>query len=427
MANTSTTLKSRILLRNGTSQELASSSIILKKGELAWASDTGVFKIGDGQKTWSEITTEYKDFAAVQSAINTAVQDLSKTDVYELEVNRGADKIVAINQEVTAPKKGDIAIVKEAIQGTTQKQYTAYVYSGSAWVAMDGNYDASNVIFAENITATYAFGKYTPDSSGSVTIPAQGKSLEKLFKDSYAEAKNPSVTQPSANITLTGAGAKEAGTKVTPSYTASLSAGSYQFGPATGVTATAYSITDTISGHEAQTGATGSFPELQVTDGMNYRLTAEITHTAGAVPKNNLGDEVPALKIAAGTKTKTSSSITAYRNSFYGSVTSKEGTPTSAIIRGLAGKSGKTNQAGNTFKAAEAVGAMRVIVAVPAPITCTSIKDENGLNAEAISAFTHTTVNVEGANGYSAKSYNVYYKDNAEACNKANNWVVTLG
>ena len=55
------------------------------------------------------------------------------------------------------------------------------------------------------------------------------------------------------------------------------------------------------------------------------------------------------------------------------------------------------------------------------------IKDENGLNAEAISAFKHTTVNVEGANGYSAKSYNVYYKDNAEACNKANNWVVTLG
>ena len=70
---------------------------------------------------------------------------------------------------------------------------------------------------------------------------------------------------------------------------------------------------------------------------------------------------------------------------------------------------------------------MRVIIAVPAPRTCTSIKDVNGLNAEAISAFTKTTVQVEGANGYEAKTYNVYYKDNAAPCDKANNWAVTLG
>lgn len=70
---------------------------------------------------------------------------------------------------------------------------------------------------------------------------------------------------------------------------------------------------------------------------------------------------------------------------------------------------------------------MRVIIALPAPRTCTSIKDENGLNAEALSAFTKTTVEVEGANGYTAATYNVYYKDNAAANDKANNWVVTVG
>ena len=70
---------------------------------------------------------------------------------------------------------------------------------------------------------------------------------------------------------------------------------------------------------------------------------------------------------------------------------------------------------------------LRVIIALPAPRTCTSIKDENGLSAEAISAFTKTTVSVEGANGYTAKDYNVYYKDNAAANNKANNWIVTVG
>ena len=55
-----------------------------------------------------------------------------------------------------------------------------------------------------------------------------------------------------------------------------------------------------------------------------------------------------------------------------------------------------------------------------------SIKDVNGLNAEAFSAFTHITVDVEGANGYTAKSYNVYYKDNAAACDKANKWHFTV-
>lgn len=160
---------------------------------------------------------------------------------------------------------------------------------------------------------------------------------------------------------------------------------------------------------------------------MNYKLSVSITHDAGAVPKNNVGTEVPAKQIAAGTKTATSGSITAYRNSFYGSVTDKTAALDSAAIRALSGKSGRTNTAGNTFNASESIGAMRVIIAVPAPRTCTSIKDVNGLNAEALSAFTKTTVNVEGANGYEAKVYNVYYKDNAAACDKANNWAVTLG
>ena len=69
---------------------------------------------------------------------------------------------------------------------------------------------------------------------------------------------------------------------------------------------------------------------------------------------------------------------------------------------------------------------MRVIIAVPAPRTISSIKDVNGLNAEAKSAFKETTVEVEGKDGYTAKTYNVYYKDNASACDKANTWHFTV-
>lgn len=283
----------------------------------------------------------------------------------------------------------------------------------------------ANTYFTEDMTVTYAFGKYTPDSTGSVTVPTKDKSVYDALLDAFADEKNPTTTQPSLSVSLTGSGAKEVGTQVNPTYSTTFNPGSYQYGPETGVTATSYSISDTNSA--TATTATGTLTEFTVGDDTNYKITATVNYSDGAIPKTNLGKDYAEGKIVAGSKTATSGSITGYRNSFYGSVTDKSGDITSAVVRGLAGKKNGTLSKGNTFKAAEAVGAMRVIIAVPSPRTCTSIKDENGLNAEALSAFTYTTVNVEGANGYTATEYNVYYKDNASANDKANNWVVTVG
>lgn len=295
--------------------------------------------------------------------------------------------------------------------------------------AVDITLDADHVFMTADIVATKAIGVWTPDSTGSVKIPYQADgeamSVQAWLQSLAGKAENPTVTQPSASITLTGAGAKEAGTKVTPAYAASLNPGKYQYGPATGIVAKSYKISD---GATEKNTASGSYDEIQVTDGMNYKLTAEITYDASTVaPLNNLKVEVPSLKIAAGSKSATSGSITSYRNVFYGSVTSKAADPDNAAIRALGNKSNGTWSKGKTFNCPEAVGAMRVIIAVPATLTCTSIKDVNGLNAEALSAFSKITVNVEGANGYTAIPYNVYYKDNATACDKANNWAVTLG
>ena len=280
-----------------------------------------------------------------------------------------------------------------------------------------------NVTMTDDFTATVNIGTFSVPASGSGTIAAQGKTLKEFLSGLFAKAKDPNVTQPSVSISLTGAGAKEVGSEFTPSYTVKFNAGSYQYGPATGVTAT-YAVSDTAS-HTA-TEASGSFAKFTVADTTNYRVSVVATHTAGVAPKNNLGTPVDAKKIAAGTKNASSGTVTGYRNSFWGGVKSKEGTPTSAIIRGLAGKKNGAIGAGNTGDAQEKVGDMRVIIAVPSPRTINSIKDVNGLNAEAFSAFTHITVNVEGANGYTAKSYNVYYKDNAAACDKANKWHFTV-
>lgn len=295
--------------------------------------------------------------------------------------------------------------------------------------AVDITLDADHVFMTADVVATKAIGVWTPGSTGSVRIPYQDSngnpfSVQAWLQNLTGKAENPNVTQPSASIRLNEQGAKEVGSKVVPTYTASLNAGSYQYGPATGVTATGYEISD---GTTTKTTEKGSFAEITVADNTNYKLTAKITHGAATnAPKNNLEVEVANLKIAAGTKNATSNAITGYRNVFYGSITSKTGTPTSAVIRTLK-KSGEAWGKGKNFNCPEDVGAMRVIIAIPATLSCTSIKDVNGLNAEAISGFTKTTVNVEGKDGYTAIPYNVYYKDNANANSTKNNWNVTLG
>lgn len=415
--------KTRIILRNDSTNAwtAVAESAILYKGEIGIEFDPSAeaahkvrMKIGDGKTAWGAL-----DYFG-----ESAEQRFAKT--YQVDVEAGADKVAAIAAAVGSDelKAGDIAIVREAIHGDDKKQYTAFVYSGTAWAAMDGNYNAENVYFADDLTYTANIGVMTVPSSGNGTISAAGKNIKEVFSSILAKAQDPTVTQPSVSIALTSAGAKEVGTEFTPAYSVTFNKGSYQYGPDTGITAT-YAVSDTAA-HTATT-ATGSFAAFTVADATNYKVSVVATHTEGAIPKNNLGSEVPGKKIAAGTKNAASSVVTGFRNSFWGGVKSKEGTPTSAIIRGLAGKKNNAIAAGNTGDAQESVGDMRVIIAVPTPRTITSIKDVNGLNAEAFSAFTHTTVDVEGLNDYEAKSYNVYYKDNADACNKANKWHFTVG
>ncbi|WP_291627930.1 hypothetical protein [Clostridium sp.] len=54
---------------------------------------------------------------------------------------------------------GDIAIVKSLI-ADNKYQYTAYVYDAKtkAWAAMDGNYNATNIYFDNDLTITANIG-----------------------------------------------------------------------------------------------------------------------------------------------------------------------------------------------------------------------------------------------------------------------------
>ena len=139
------------------------------------------------------------------------------------------------------PKKGDVFVVTTTVEGSTYEQ-SAYFYDGSKWSAMTGSVDADKVILRENITLAGGYtqvGNLTKSQNGTATFSTKGKSVMDALTEIFSKRLQPSViAQPSiGTFTLTGAGAVEAGTKVAAAaYSgASLNAGSYQYGPATGV------------------------------------------------------------------------------------------------------------------------------------------------------------------------------------------------
>lgn len=414
-----TTFNTRIVLRNdSTAKWLENKDQVLLKGELGveFEADGGVkIKIGDGAKTWEQL--EY--FGGASAA-----------QVFQAESANAAGDIAAITTAVGDAKlqSGDFAIVSHDIDGT-HKSYTAYVYDGKNWKAMDGNYDASNVYFGDNITMAGSYsqiGNLTKTQNGTATFAVKGKSVAEAFTQIFSKRLQPGApTQPSVSLTFSQAKAYEVGTTVTPTWSATLSTGSYTYGPATGITATAWEISDT-AGNTATT-ASGSFDAITVADGTNYKITAKATHGAGAVANDNLGSpSSPEVKIAAGSKSKTSDAITGYRNTFYGTKTTKDALD-SAAIRSLSNKSNTAWANGKSFTVQIPVGAVRVVFAYPATLRdVNSVKDVNGLNAEIKSAFAKSTIAVEGANGATAIDYKVYTTDFAEPVAKANSYTITI-
>lgn len=347
------------------------------------------------------------------------------------------------------PKKGDVFVVTTTVDGSTYEQ-SAYFYDGSAWVAMTGSVDADKVILRENITLAGGYtqvGNLTKSQNGTATFSTKGKSVMDALTEIFSKRLQPSITaQPSiGTFTLIGAGAVEAGTKVAAAaYSgATLNAGSYQYGPATGVTATNWKVeritnaattqvttadaASLTAGSDSNDGAgfiIGDAGGDNVVVSLRYRVTA--THGAGVTAKDNLGaDSSPVVAIAAGSKTKETAAYTPFRNYFYGA-TAEKPTLNSDYIRSLT-KSGKAYAAG-TLTINVPVGAQRVAIACIATAKgVTKVINETAMNADVTGTFVKSTVSVEGANGYAAKEYNVWVFEPAVAYGNAAVLKVTLG
>ena len=410
------TINTRIQLRNDLAATWNSKNPVLKKGEIGIEIDTRKMKVGDGTTAWKALSYMGADANDILAVINE-----NRDTCTQIELNQGqtdADGLATI----TSPKKGDTAIVSKLIVGD-KKSYTAYVYNGENWAACDGNYSAKNVYFDANLTLTEAFGCYKPGASGSVNVPSAGQSVYGLVEDAFSQEKNPTATQPSASVTISGgSGTFEIGTKKTLSYTASLNVGSYSYGPnPAGVYATGYTVT--CDGKTANT-ATGSFENI-IADGTK-KISVSITHSDGSIPTTNKGKEYAAAQIKASTKSAASSqSLVGVRYMFWGPMT-EDTALNSASIRALSHKEAATKKTLTTFGAGD--GAKKVVIAVPAGYNVTKVLLTSAMSADATASFIkqNTQVQVEGAEGYAATAYDVWVYQPA-AIDSSETYSVTIG
>lgn len=98
--------------------------------------------------------------------------------------------------------------------------------------------DAEDVKFSTDLQFTKSFGKYVPDSTGSVIIPTKTNdmSLKTLLLDAFSEELNPKTTQPNLTIKASEMTSYEVGSVVEVDFELTTTTGSYTYGPATGVT-----------------------------------------------------------------------------------------------------------------------------------------------------------------------------------------------
>lgn len=410
------TLNTRIQLRNDLAETWKTKNPVLLKGEMGVETDTRKIKIGDGKSTWTTLAYVGADANDILAVIND-----NRDTCTQIELTQGQTDTDGL-ATIVSPKKGDTAIVSKLIAGD-KKSYTAYVYNGENWAACDGNYRADNVYFDDDITYTVAIGTLAKPS-GSAKFAAKGKNVEQVLSSLMAQEANPSKTNPTVSFSAqSGFGTFEIGTKKTLSYTAALSAGSYTYGPATGISATSWEVSCT-GVTEKKTTATGSFADI-VAESTAKTITAKATYGDGTIPVTNLGNAYAAGQIKAGSASKTSNSLVGVRYMFYGPM-SEDSALSSATIRALSHKEAVAKKTLTTFGAG--AGAKKVVIAVPAGHKVTKVLMPSAMNADATASFVKqaSSVQVEGAEGYTAAAYDVYVYQPA-SIDSTETYAVTIG
>ena len=268
----------------------------------------GNLVIKDGvEYIFSDKSKKWEQFGDEGNTATTAYVDnkiLSVTNTY-----KSGTAISDI--PLTGNVVGDVAIISSAIGSSTGKyQYTAYYWNGSAWAAMDGNYDAENVYFSTDITLAGDYDKVGNVKLSDKTLNAAGKSVKTLMDNIFTKELYPTAKLPTASVTTTTTLTGEVGSLYTvPSATLEFTGvGSYTYGPATGISCPAGSAviscteegtSNTNSSALVANGtvvlATGTTNAKTYTDStVTYNFKGKLTYSDGVVPKTNLGNDYAA-------------------------------------------------------------------------------------------------------------------------------------
>lgn len=450
-----TQINTRIVLRNDTAAawEAVKDTATLMVGEMGIETDTGLFKIGKEKSegvlcTWAEL-----EYAIPEVDLSTVTNQVQVVDGTVDDLTPGA--VV-----------GDMAIVRQTINGNI-KSHTAYVWNGTAWAAMDGNYNASNVYYDKNIQVTKSVGNVTTSNNAPVDLEFAGKNMEQIWQYLYAtEDLSLSITNPSSGLALnTTSISQEIGTTFNdPTVTLSFSDGSYEYGSkdddgvsytkangagvlwnaatVTGPNNAAF-ITKTDSSNTA-ISKIYDLSENKVVTAATSNVVAEGTKTysfsstascpaSARKPVTNLGNFIDAngkatTVYADGTKQtaaitnqpkSASLTVTGWRGWFQGHKTTGNeltvGSLTSANVRGLSSARNGSFATSYTVPA----NTNQLMFACPTGKVNFTLKDDGvtidtGVtvtqsNPPAPWTVKHTTASVAGADGNNAITYDVFY------------------
>lgn len=315
--------------------------------------------------------------------------------------------------ELTDAKKGDIAVLVRTDIGNPVISYILKENgptTAANWVALCGKVTTENVVLGYTLK-TMGNGKIGGIPENTTFQP--NTTLKTILNQMFVKIIQPSITQPSISISASGAKSVEAGTQVNITVTPTFNPGSYTYGPATGVTLQTYTLQQNLKGSTttivdaASTAEPHTVQNITIEDGTTIQFNASCTHTAGAQPLDNSGAPATVQGIQAGTKSVSNQqAFSGFRKYFYGCKTTITETVDSAYIRGLTGSSGAYNN--NSWNINVPEGTKEITIAVEDGKTLRNILYVEGMNTDVLSTFTMTKVPVEGANGFTAKNYNVY-------------------
>lgn len=345
----------------------------------------------------------------------------------------------------TGPKWVDRVVfwttdTKQMFRG--EMDYTSTTKSGSGSPQGKITNDSPGSLYVDTSTSTGTALYFTADGNSWIKVGVSGQEFSELNEKvneinialNTLEDDDVITDPPSISLSASKIASVEVGTEVSNvTFTVSKNDGTYEYGPdPTGVTFGTPTVT--FGGVVVSSGFTpdpntdtdgdGTNDKFLVLDDTSIVLKAVCSHSAGSIPKSNLGRSLTeASAIAAGSKQATRT-LKGFRYAFAGQLNDKTTALSSSVIHGLSVKDKDKSLTINTTSSA-----LRVVIAFPATWgSLTSVLDKNDSNKNIISAFTQLdNVDVQGATaGANLMSYKVYVMTFASAYGSSNTYTATI-